>query len=122
MFFYARGEMALPVMISLGSYNNTAIIITASLGFVLSIIANYLFGLVLLKIYNAATDSEIQKNYKTAREVFSRYGNFLLCMNIFPIICWPLPLFAGFLTHGICRAILFAGSSRLIYYCYLVYL
>ncbi len=121
IIFYGHGEMVLPIMSSLETYNRELMLILASLGFLGAILVNYIFGKALYKVYKSALDESRQVNYELVHDIFNKYGSYLLCLSFLPITCWVVPLLSGFLSFSLWRSLFFAGLARVLYYVYMVY-
>lgn len=122
LVLYPHKEFVLFAMKSLGNYNALKAFIISILGFVISVILNYIFGRILLKIFKASIDTAKQGNYEILVINFQKYGYIILIFNIFPIFGLIVPLLAGFVSFGITRTILFCTFSKALYYAYYLFI
>ncbi len=121
LVFSPHTELAFDVMNMLGIYNPNDILFYTIFGAFVSIIFNYLFGVILYKIYLLSKDQKIHARYSQFQNFFSKCGVMFLCLTFIPNFGKFIPLLSGFARFGIVKSTFYALLSKIFYYNYYIY-
>lgn len=93
----------------------------ATLGFTFAVIFNYLFGILLYRIYLSIKDDYLEKRYQAISKITNlRLFIYILCTSI-PVIGRFIPLFFGFISLPVSK-LSYIIALRAVYYVLILYL
>lgn len=121
LIFSPNKELALYVMHMMGSYKLIYILFIASLGAIISIICNYIFGVIAYKIYKLSKDPKINARYDKLEEFYIKYGAYFLLLTFIPNIGKFIPFIAGFTRYNIIKSLLYSFLSKCAYYLFIIF-
>lgn len=114
-------EIVIHAMKIFGGAETLQIILVASCGYLLAVLANYLLGKIIFKAVTIVDDKNKDTRFSNIDMIKNfKYLRLILLLSAVPFFGKFIALFAGFCNIGLFRTILYCVIAKVMYYSYLM--